>query len=279
MKRTGHPEFSDPAAEPIAMAKQWITRGIARGLKPALCMALCGVPLLAVADAVPDQPIKQSASSKAQRPHTQKHVAKPSPATPAPQVAVAPPAPVAPPPPNWPVNDKPVSATVIWDSQGLRVDANNSSLAQILKDVSTDTGTKVEGLGPGDVRVFGTYGPGPANEVLAQLLNGTGYNVLMVGDQGSGAPRQLVLSSAPSGPAPQNNARNNNANDDDYEPEQPIQEPQQINGGFAPPQPMNQQQMQEMQMRQEQLQQQLRNQMLQQQGQPTPPDTQAPQQH
>ena len=275
------------AMEPMAMPKQriaqWIAQPLARGLKLALCAALCSGPLLAAAASVPDQPVKQPVgqppSATAQKAHPHKRIAKPSPATPAPQIVAAPPVPVAPPPPDWPVNDKPAAATVVWDSHGLRVDANNSSLSQILTDVSTDTGTKVEGLGAKDVRVFGTYGPGPANEVIAQLLNGTGYNVLMVGDQGSGAPRQIVLSSAPSGPAAQNNARNNNSNDDDYEPEQPIQEPtpQQPNGGFVPPQPMNQQQMQEMQMRQEQLQQQMRNQMLQQQGQPTPADTQAPQ--
>ena len=250
---------------------------IARVTRLALCAALCAWPLLA-AGAVPDQPAKSSSSPPVHRivhPH-KRTAAKPSPATPAPQVAAAP---VAPPPPDWPVNDKPVAATVVWDSQGLRVDANNSSLSQILKDVSTDTGTSVEGLKPGDVRVFGTYGPGPANVVLSQLLDGAGYNVLMVGDQGSGAPRQIVLSSAPSGAAPQNGARNNNvSNDDDYQPDPEPEPPQPINGGFAPPQ--NQQQIQEMQQRQELMQQQLRNQMLQQQGQPIPADTQAPpQQH
>jgi len=261
------------AVEPIAMAKRWI----AQGTRLALCAALCATPLFAAAD----QPVKPSTGA-AQKAHPHKRAAKPSPATPAPQIVAAPAVPVAPPPPNWPAKSQPAAATIVWDSQGLRVDAANSSLSQILREISTDTGAKLEGPTPGDVRVFGTYGPGPANDVISQLLNGTGFNVLMVGDQGSGAPRQIVLSSAPSGPAPQNNARMpNNQSEEDYEPEPPPQpEPQQINGGFVPPQPQNQQQMQEMQMRQEQLQQQMRNQMLQQQGQPIPPDTQPPfQQH
>jgi len=264
------------------MAKRWI----AQGTKLALCAALCAGPLFA-ADAVADQPVKAATGAAPRRAHplkrARKRAGKPSPATPAPQIVAAPPMPVAPPPPNWPAKSQPAAATVVWDSQGLRVDATNSSLSQILREISTDTGAKLEGPTPGDVRVFGTYGPGPANDVISQLLNGTGFNVLMVGDQGSGAPRQIVLSSVPSGPAPQNNARMpNNANEEDYEPEPPPQpeQQQQINGGFVPPQPQNQQQMQEMQMRQEQLQQQMRNQMLQQQGQPVPPDTQAPmQQH
>ncbi len=236
------------------------------------CAVLCAWSLQARAD----QPAHRGESSADTAPHATArraaHARKRSAAKPAEQVAAAPPAPAAPPPPNWPVNDKPVDATVVWDSHGLRIDAHNSSLGQILKDVATNTGTKVEGLGNADVRVFGTYGPGPANEVISQLLNGTGYNVLMIGDQGAGAPRQIVLSVAPTGPAPQNNARN--SSEEDYEAEQPPQEPPVMNGGFAPPQPRNAQQMEEMQLRQEQMQQQLRNQMLNQQ---MPPDAAAPQ--
>lgn len=273
MKRAGRRVFTVLTVEPIAMPEL----SIARVMRLALCAALCTGPLLA-AHAVPDQAKSVRTGAAEHRPvRTHKRTAaKPAPAIPAPQVAVAP---VVPPPPNWPVNDKPAPATVAWDSHGLRVDASNSSLGQILKDISTYTGAKLEGPTPGDVRVFGTYGPGPANEVLSQLLNGTGYNVLMIGDQGSGAPRRIVLSSAPTGPAPPNSARNSSS-DDDYEPEQPTPEqPQPMNGGFMPPQPRTPQQMEDMQLRQEQMQQQIRNQMLQQQQQQMPPDTQPQQQH
>ncbi len=61
---------------------------------------------------------------------------------PAPQPDL-PPAPVLPPPPDWPANDPPAAASVVYDSRGLLIIASNSSLAQILKDVSTDTGAKV----------------------------------------------------------------------------------------------------------------------------------------
>ena len=85
--------------------------------------------------------------------------------------------------PNWPVNDKPSPASVVWDATGLRINASNSSLQQILNEVSTDTGTKVEGFGA-DQRVYGSYGPGQARDVLSQLLQGSGYNVLLAGDLG-----------------------------------------------------------------------------------------------
>lgn len=102
-------------------------------------------------------------------------------------------APVAPEIPQWPVNEKPIEAVVTWNSQGLRIEADNSSLQQILKDVATATGTEIDGTVT-DQRIFGAYGPGRVSEVLSLLLQGFGYNVLMVGDQGQGTPRQIVLS-------------------------------------------------------------------------------------
>lgn len=194
-------------------------------------------------------PTTQSTSSAHRRAK-----AKPSPAAPVAPALPAPVIPPPPPPPDWPINDKAAPASVVWDSHGLRIDAANSSLQQILKDVSTDTGAKVEGLNA-DQRVFGSYGPGPANEVLSQLLNGTGYNVLMIGDQGAGTPRQIVLSSKPSGPAPA--AGNNNRatmSEEDYEAEQELRE--------------QEQQQQQLQLQEQQQQQQRQQQQQQQQSQP-----------
>ena len=95
--------------------------------------------------------------------------------------------------PIWPANQRPRNASITWDSHGLFIDASNSSLQQILKDVATVTGATVEGM-DADQRIFGTYGPGSAHDVLAELLQGTSYNVLMIGDQGEGTPREIVLS-------------------------------------------------------------------------------------
>jgi hypothetical protein len=111
-------------------------------------------------------------------------------AAPAPVVQAVPAAPQA---PHWPINDRPAPASVTWDSRGLHIDATNASLQQILLDVASVTGAKVEGMGS-DERVFGNFGPGQARDVLSQLLSGSGYNVLLVGDQGQGTPRQILLS-------------------------------------------------------------------------------------
>lgn len=85
-----------------------------------------------------------------------------------------------------------VPATVTSANNELTVKANNSSLTQILRQVSSKTGMQLDGLG-GDERVFGSFGPGAPREVLTSLLNGTTYNVVMVGDLPNGAPRELLL--------------------------------------------------------------------------------------
>ena len=206
----------------------------------ALCAALfslSGAALAAQANstsAPPAAPVHKSV-----HPHK-----KPSAAVPAPQPQPAPPpAPVLPPPPNWPANDLPAAASVVFDSRGLLIVASNSSLAQILRDVSTDTGAKVEGMGA-DERIFGTYGPGSARDVLSELLDGSGYNVLMVGDRGQGTPRRIVLSPQAGG-AMQSTAKNTAptpSNDDtDADQQAPDPEPEQEQpppNSTAPPVPV-----------------------------------------
>ena len=205
-------------------------------------------------------PTKSNAAHKPAHPHRRPSAVLPPAATPQ-AVPVSPPAPA---PPDWPANDKPAEGSVVWNSQGLRIEASNSSLSQILKDVETATGVRVQGLGS-DLRIFGSYGPGPARDVLAQLLDGSGYNMLMIGDQGQGTPREIVLSAQPSGAAsPAVNsptASNDENNDADEQPLQP-QQPPALRNGFAPGAPPRtpQQIMQEMQQRQQQQNQQQQNQ-------------------
>jgi hypothetical protein len=195
--------------------------------------------------------------------HARKHAVAVVAAPVAQAVVTPPPAPVAPPLPDWPINDKPVTATVVWNSAGLRIEAANSSLRQILNDVATATGAKVQGMGT-DQRIFGTFGPGAARDVLSQLLDGTGYNVLMIGDLGQGTPRQIVLSARPNGPAPQVANNQNQADDNsDAEDQPPAQEqaPPVLGNGLRPENgPRTPQQIiQEMQQRQQQIEQMQRN--------------------
>lgn len=172
--------------------------------------------------------------------------------------------------PNWPAFAQPAAASVVWNSEGLTIDAANSSLEQILKDVSTATGIKVDGFAS-DQRIFGAYGPGKAGDVLSQLLQGSGYNVLMIGDLAPGTPRHVILSARQAGlaqPQPRGNQPPNlDENEGEEQPQivqpEPEPPPQQIQPmpqrpmgmpGSAPRSP--QQIMEEMQQRQQQIQQQ-----------------------
>jgi len=180
----------------IRSRRQPESRARARQAAAALFVAgllLLGAPLIA-------QTVPASTAVPAQKPavaHPGSHSAATRPGT---QPAAETPA--RPTPPDWPANDQPQEASVVWDSHGLRIVASNSSMAQILKDVSAKTGATLEGMGK-DERIFGSYGPGPARDVIAQLLDGSAYNVLMIGDQGQGTPRRIVLSARPTGTAAQ----------------------------------------------------------------------------
>ena len=105
-------------------------------------------------------------------------------------------------PPAPPAQQAPARAAVSLTSGQLSVHADNSSLNQILRDISRLTGLRITG-GVVDERVFGTYGPAPTGTILATLLNGTGSNMLLVEDGGSN-PRQLVLTPRQGGPTPPN---------------------------------------------------------------------------
>jgi hypothetical protein len=234
--------------------------------------------------AVQDQPKAKTAKASVSTAHGA-HSRKGKAAKPA-KLAVepVPPEAVEPPAPNWPANAAAVPATVGWNGRQLQIAAENSSLSQILHDISTATGVKVEGLG-NDQRIFGSYGPADPRDVLAKLLDGSGYNVLMIGDQGSGTPREIVLTAQqrPAGhgaPGQAGGDAQTTPGGDDEEPEQPeppeqqqIMAPRpQFNGVPQPPQgapgqPRNPQQLiQELQQRQQQL--------LQQQQQQGPPPQQ-----
>jgi len=118
--------------------------------------------------------------------------------------------------------------------------------------------------------------------VLAQLLDGSGYNVLIVGDRGQGAPRRIVLSvrpaagSQPAAPAYQPAQNDGDADADqqpqDQQPEEPP--PPQANPAPVPGRPMGDFMQQQRQLQMQQMQQQ---QQLQPQQQPPPQQPQNPQ--
>lgn len=91
-------------------------------------------------------------------------------------------------------------ARVTYANGMLEVRADNSSLNQILREISQQTGMRIIG-GVADQRVFGNYGPAPAAIVLQTLLDGTATNVLLQ-ESPTHAPEQLVLSPRTGGPTP-----------------------------------------------------------------------------
>lgn len=139
--------------------------------------------------------------------------AKPSPATA-----------VAPKPASAPslLNEPAQPATVRLASGKLSIEAHNSSLSDILGQIAKAGGMKLEGIQANE-RIFGKYGPGAPRAVLSELLNGSGYNVLMVGETASGTPRELSLTTRSAGgvstPQPQPAAQDEDSED---EP-QPVQ--------------------------------------------------------
>jgi hypothetical protein len=129
-------------------------------------------------------------------------------------------------------------AQIVFNGDTLSIRADNSSLAAILHQVAGKSGMQIEGLS-GDERVFGTFGPGAPRDVLADLLNGTAYNLVLLGDLGDGAPRELILTPATRAgaaappPSPMTTTIDEAANEPDAEIPQP--QPEVPQAGTTPP--------------------------------------------
>ena len=181
-----------------------------------------------------------------------------------------------------------VPPQVTFENNQLTIVAPNSTLGDILKAVRKQTGAEIE-VPAAPERVVTRLGPGPAREVLADLLNGSRFNYVLLGSPSDEAALTRVVLVAKSGtpeiatnpvmagtpqPPPQavmnqpepepaadaneaeatddngNNA-DENADQQSADAEQNAQPPEQQNGVKT-----TQQMLQEMQQRQMQMQQQ-----------------------
>jgi hypothetical protein len=99
-----------------------------------------------------------------------------SPATPQ-EVA---PRPVVPPPPRSTVEEPTRAPAVAWDGKQLTVDAENSTLADILVAVRKQTGASVDipGAAWGE-RVFVHLGPGPPRDIISSLVYGLPFDYIV----------------------------------------------------------------------------------------------------
>jgi hypothetical protein len=209
--------------------------------------------------------------------------------------AKTPPLPPLPSGPTGPVQPIPLDAIaavppqVSYENNQLTINAPNSTLADILRAVRKQTGAEIE-VPSAPERVVTRLGPGPARDVVAQLLNGSRFNYVLLGSASDNAVLTKVVLVAKTGsdtitpppPAPEpvvgitqaNNSAppqepppdtvdvdqsdDNAANADDSATDQAAQEvdQQQPQNPEQPGVKTPQQMLQEMQQRQMQLQQQ-----------------------
>jgi hypothetical protein len=81
-----------------------------------------------------------------------------------------------------PLEQVPAVAPRVHFSGGeLTIVAHNSTLSDVLKEVREQTGAEFDIPPNANERVVADLGPGPARSVLADLLNGTHFNYVMVG--------------------------------------------------------------------------------------------------
>ena len=215
------PKTMNPQPAPSRLRRQRSPEKLVLERLALSVLTLLVMPAILASKNLPAQTHTPQSTNPAQQ---QKTAAQPTPQA----IAAQPP---ASPPPISPADQPPNQARVSWGSRGLEIEASNSSLNQILRQIATDTGARVEGLTQ-DQRVFGTYGPGPGSDVLMKLLDGSGYNVLIIGGRDTGAPLEIVLS-VRSPASPQTTA--NNQNRSSSKPREP--EPPPRNYSPEPPRP------------------------------------------
>jgi hypothetical protein len=174
----------------------------------------------------------------------------------------------------------PVAPHITYENGQLTIVAPNSTLGDILRAVRKQTGAEID-VPDARERVAVTIGPGPAQEVMSQLLNGSRFNYVLLGSpQDPKALTRIVLmarspSEMANHPAPSQQAVDQASNadqsevdtsNDDADASQPVDEnsadqtadqptgdaDQQNQQGIKTPQEL----LQEMQQRQLQLQQQ-----------------------
>src|ERR1700687_5089883 len=102
----------------------------------------------------------------------------------------------------------PVPPQVSYQNSQLTIVAPNSTLSDILRAVRKQTGAEIE-VPVAPERVVTHLGPGSARDVIAQLLNGSRFNYVLLGSQADSASLTRVVLVAKTG---QDSASPNNPN-------------------------------------------------------------------
>ena len=121
---------------------------------------------------------------------------------PAPVKTVDPaPTPVYQPPPPTPEQGPSSPPDVGFRDGELTIVARNSTMADVLAAVKQKTGAAVEMPATSSERVVGRFGPGSPRDVMAQLLNGSHYDYVLLGSPADPrALKKVVLMARAIGP-------------------------------------------------------------------------------
>jgi hypothetical protein len=140
-------------------------------------------------------PISAQQANPAKKHKTKPQVVKPEPA-PVQPAAIEQPA-----PPPTPEHGPSSPPEVSFQGGKLTIVARNSTMADVLNAVKQRTGAVVDMPAVSSERVVGRFGPGAPRDVLAQLLNGSHYDYVLVGSPADpGALQKVVLMARASGP-------------------------------------------------------------------------------
>jgi len=135
------------------------------------------------------------------KPHPQKKQQPTAPAITDAVVDSIPPQP--PPPPPTPEQGPSSPPEVSYQAGQLVIVARNSTMGDVLNAVKQKTGASVEMPPSSTERVVGRFGPGAPRDVMAQLLNGSHYDYVLLGSPADpGALKKVVLLARVSGPQP-----------------------------------------------------------------------------
>jgi hypothetical protein len=153
----------------------------------------------------PAQTVAPSSGTPATSSHPQKthaHHKKTAPVAETPQPPLAPPTleQMSPTPPR-----------VTYQNGSLTIDAQNSTLSQVLRAVQAQTGASVEmPSSAANERVMIQVGPGRPRDILNTLLNGSKFNYIILGMiDNPGGVQKVILTTRQNAPATVNTAQNN----------------------------------------------------------------------
>lgn len=187
--------YSPLAVEHI-MVRLRHNSGLALLLAAGLCLA---------AGEAPAQTAAPASATSATGAHLQKRHARGKKAAAVTETPQPPPAPLT------PEQLPPTPPHVTYQNGLLTIDAENSTLSQVLRSVQAQTGASIEmPSSAANDRVVMQLGPGRPQDVLNTLLNGSRFNYIILGTTANpGAVQKVILTPRQSAPAAVNTAQNN----------------------------------------------------------------------